>query len=203
MLEELKNGDVIESILPTAVANSTAPFLGIDGLIGHINSAEHPEDLAITPEAQRITPTQRSYVALRVRGFSSAAACRKLSVNQMAALRWSRSEWFDSVCEEEREKWFLSQGIDKKQEIMTPLMGLAVDALRSALSSEDERIRMAAVDKVFETFFDDKRPVGRPKSEKPEPEKVITLSDIQEKSKIKVNELRASHNGHIDIRANA
>lgn len=203
--EELRNGAEVEIAGQTLpVLNSSAPSIGFDALIGHLHTAEHPEDIAVSPEAYKITPTQRTYCALRVRGFSSAAACRKMNINQMAASRWANAGWFDAVCEEERNKWLLSQGIDKRVELMTPLMGLALDALKSSLISEDEKIRMAAVDKVFETFFEsEKRPVGRPPNPKSEIDKVVSLSDIQERSKQKINELRSNHNGHVDIRANA
>lgn len=204
MPDELRNGAEITSSPITAGSENTPVDIGFDQLIGHLHTAEQPEDLAISPEAQRITPQQRSYCALRVRGFSSAAAARQLNINQMAAHRWSQSVWFEVLCEEERNKWLLSSGIDKRQEMMTPLMGLALDTLKGALISEDEKIRMLAVDKIFETFFEaEKRPIGRPRLERPVEEKVINLSDIQERAKQKIQNLGSNSQGTIDIRANA
>lgn len=196
----------IQTISPTEISPTehNSISLGFTALIGHINTAEQPEDLEISPEAQRITPQQRSYVALRVRGFSSAAACRQLNINQMAALRWSNSPWFDAACEEERNKWLVSTGVDKRTELMIPLMGLAVDALKAALVSEDEKIRLAAVDKVFSTFFaEEKRPVGRPPKPKDDGVIPLTLSDIQQRAQDKIQSLKASNPQSIDLRANA
>jgi len=121
----------------------------------------------------------------------------------MAAMRWSNSAWFEVCCEEERNKWLINQGIDKRVELMVPLMPLALDALKSALISPDERIRMAAVDKVFSTFFsEEKRPVGRP----PKPQdnsEPLSLSDIQQRAQDKIQALKASNTQAIDLRANA
>ena len=178
--------------------------LGFTALIGHLNTAEQPEDLVVSPEATKVTPQQRSYVALRVRGFSSAAACRQLNINQMAAHRWSESKWFEVVCEEERNKWLINQGIDKRVELMIPLMPLALDALKAGLISPDERIRMAAVDKVFSTFFaEEKRPVGRPPKPREDSNEPLSLSDIQQRTQDKIQALRASNTQAIDLRANA
>lgn len=197
MLSELPNGELIN------LNPSPDVPLSFDSLIGHVNTAEHPEDLIIQPEVTKLTPQQRSYVALRVRGFSSAAACRHLNLNLMAAHRWSNSAWFESACEEERNKWLISSGVDKRVELMVPLIGLALDALKAGLTSEDERIRLLAVDKVFTTFFgDEKRPVGRPPKVKSD-EAPITLSDIQERSQQRVNQLKSSNQEHVDLRANA
>lgn len=198
MLSESTNGELQE-----LTQDQNVP-ISFSALVGHVSNAEHPEDALIPPEITKLTPQQRSYVALRVRGFSSAAACRQLSLNLMAASRWSNSQWFQAACEEERTKWLLQAGIDKKIELMVPLMGLALDALKAGLTSEDERIRMLAVDKVFATFFgDDKRPVGRPPKDKSGDNAPITLSDIQERSQQRVNLLKATNQDHVDLRANA
>lgn len=198
MLNELPNGELSQDQEPSGVP------ISITSLLGHVSTAEHPEDLTVQPEVTKLTPQQRSYVALRVRGFSSAAACRHLNINLMAAHRWSNSPWFTSACEEERTKWLIQTGIDKRVELMVPLMGLALDALKSGLTSEDERIRMLAVDKVFATFFgDEKRPVGRPPKPKSDDLSPITLSDIQERSQQRVNQLKATNQEHVDLRANA
>jgi hypothetical protein len=122
----------------------------------------------------------------------------------MAAVRWSNSLWFEVVCEEERNKWLINQGIDKRVELMVPLMPLALDALRSALISPDERIRMAAVDKVFATFFsEEKRPVGRPPKPRDDSDEPLSLSDIQQRSYDKIQALKATNPQAIDLRANA
>jgi len=198
MLSELPNGELSGTNLESSVPISFA------ALTGHISNAEHPEDLQVQPEVTKLTPQQRSYVALRVRGFSSAAACRQLNLNLMAAHRWSNSQWFQAACEEERTKWLLQSGIDKRVELMVPLIGKALDALDAALGSEDERIRMLAVDKVFATFFgDEKRPVGRPPKDKGNSDAPITLSDIQERSQQRVSQLKATNQDHVDLRANA
>lgn len=216
MFVESSNGELLTQtqslIEPQEISQNNSPDdsnghnpvrLGFNALIGHLTTAEQPEDLEISPEAHKISPQQRTYVALRVRGFSSAAACRQLNINQMAALRWSNSQWFDVACEEERNKWLINQGIDKRVELMIPLMPLALDALKSALISEDERIRMAAVDKVFNTFFaEEKRPVGRPP--KPKDDSVpMSLSDIQQRTQDKIQALKSTNLQNIDIRANA
>ena len=206
MLDALTNGGALSSPSPTELSPvEPKPIrLGIDGLIGHLTTAEQPEDLEISPEIQKITPQQRSFVALRVRGFSCAAAARQINVNYMAAMRWSNSVWFDSICEEERTKWLVSAGIDKRVELMTPLMGMALDALKAALVSEDERIRMAAVDKVFSTFFaEEKRPVGRPPKPKDDSGAPLSLSDIQQRTQEKIQILKAQNPQNIDLRANA
>jgi hypothetical protein len=212
MFVESSNGELTQLTEPQELSPTNPPKdpnshsevrLGFNGLIGHLTTAEQPEDLEISPEAQRITPQQRSYVALRVRGFSSAAACRQLNINQMAALRWSNSAWFEVACEEERNKWLINQGIDKRVELMIPLMPLALEALKAGLISPDERIRMAAVDKVFNTFFaEEKRPVGRPPKPREDSEP-LNLSDIQQRSADKIQALKNTNIQNIDIRANA
>jgi hypothetical protein len=197
MLSESTSGELLDH-------NPQNVPISLSGLFGHVGSAEHPEDLTVQPEVTKLTPQQRTYVSLRVRGFSSAAACRQLNLNLMAAHRWSNSQWFEAACEEERTKWLIQSGIDKRVELMVPLMGLALDALKSGLTSEDERIRLLAVDKVFATFFgDEKRPVGRPPKPKSDDSDPITLSDIQERSQQRVNLLKATNQDHIDLRANA
>jgi len=213
MFVESSNGEQVTQLTEPQELSLTNPpnssngrsevRLGFNGLIGHLTTAEQPEDLEVSPEAQKITPQQRTYVALRVRGFSSAAACRQLNLNQMAALRWSNSAWFEVACEEERNKWLINQGIDKRVELMIPLMPLALDALKAGLVSADERIRMAAVDKVFSTFFsEEKRPVGRPPKPRDDSEP-LNLSDIQQRSADKIQALKNTNSQNIDIRANA
>lgn len=200
MLSELPTGEPPEN---NQVSPDNVP-ISLTGLLGHVGNAEHPEDNKIQPEMAKLNPQQRSYVALRVRGFSSAAACRQLNLNLMAAHRWSNSQWFQAACEEERTKWLIQSGIDKRVELMVPLMGMALDALKAGLTSEDERIRMLAVDKVFATFFgDEKRPVGRPPKDKSGELAPITLSDIQERSQQRVSQLKATNQEHVDLRANA
>src|SRR4030095_4258208 len=177
---------------------------GFETLIGHVSTAEFPEDEPISQTAHRLTPIQRSFVALRVRGFSSAAACRQLNVNIMAGSRWSNSDWFEPACEEERNKWLISAGVDKKQEIVAPLVGAAMDALKTALASEDEKIRLMAANQVFDMFFDVKKPgPGRPRKEVQEEDSPLDLSDIQQRAKNKITLLNATNDGQIDLRANA
>src|SRR4030095_1210167 len=103
MLSELTMGELTDH-------NPQNVPISISGLFGHVGSAEHPEDLTVQPEVTKLTPQQRTYVSLRVRGFSSAAACRQLNLNLMAAHRWSNSQWFEAACEEERTKWFIHSG---------------------------------------------------------------------------------------------
>jgi hypothetical protein len=143
-----------------------------------------------------------------VRGFTSAAACRKLNLNQLAASRWANSPWFESACEVERIKWLTSQGIDK-QEVIAPLVHPAVQVIRQTLQSEDEKLRFAAANRVIELFFDDpKRPVGRPRSAEELNESanksLVDLSDLQQRAFIKITELRSNQPAaHYDLRANA
>jgi hypothetical protein len=180
--------------------------IGINELIGHVNSAEFPEDLPIQKVAHTLTPQQRTYVALRVRGFSSAAACRKMNINQLAAQRWSHSDWFESACEVERIKWLTSQGIDK-QEVLAPLVNTAVKVLHQTMHSEDEKLRWNAANRVIEIFFEDKKPVGRPRT----PEEIndaadkalMDLSDIQQRANERVNQLKSGTPPSYDLRANA
>lgn len=173
--------------------------------IGHFSSAETLEDNAIDPTQYKITPTQRSLCALLVRGFSLAAACRQLHANYAAAFRWRSQEWFEPVCEEERNKWFLGQGIDKKQEALAPLIGPALLSLQQLLSSEDDKTRLAAANLVFEQFFDSKRPVGRPRHERPEEEVKPDLSDMRilaEQRIAAMNGTIRDQNGHVNVVAN-
>ena len=197
--EELPNSGQLES--PSRI--------GVNELIGHLASAEFPEDREIPKSAHTLTPQQRTYVALRVRGFSNAAACRKLNINQLAAQRWSHSEWFDSACEVERHTWLVSQGIDK-QEVIAPLVPPAIAVMRSTLHSEDEKLRFAAANRVIEIFFEDlmpKRPVGRPRTAEElngaANQALVDLSDLQQKANERVNQLRAIGGSNYDLRANA
>lgn len=182
--------------------------IGIQDLMGHLATAEYPEDQPVLPVAHRITPPQRSYIALRVRGFSSAAACRKLGINQLAALRWTKAEWFEPACEEERIKWLTSTGIDK-QDVIAPLVHDAIQVVHSTLRSEDEKLRFAAANRVIDIFFDEvgKRPVGRPRSAEAindmADKALLDLSEIQQRANEKVNELRANGSPSYDLRANA
>lgn len=174
--------------------------------IGHFATAEKTEDLDFTEESYKVTPQQRSYAALRVRGFSSAAASRQLNVNQMAASRWQNSKWFEPLCEEERNKWFVSSGVDVRKEIMAPLVSKAVDALSDALESEDDKVKILAANTVFDTFFaNDKRPVGRPPNHKPLEEEPLTLNDLINRANSRVNGMTGEiygQNEPISIRAN-
>lgn len=173
--------------------------------IGHLSTAEGPEDYAVDESQVRITPTQRSLCALLVRGFSLAAACRQLHANYAAASRWKQQEWFEPVLEEERQKWFLGQGIDKKQETFAPLVGLALESLREAMKSEDDKVRLAAATLIFEQFFDSKRPVGRPRHMRPEDNTPPDLSDLRVIAEQRVADMNASvrnSNGHVNIVAN-
>jgi hypothetical protein len=176
--------------------------------IGHLSTAETPEDLEYNEILRKVSPQQRTYCALRVRGFSSAAACRQLKINVMAASRWSNSEWFNAVCEEERKKWFEESGIDLRKELMVPLVGKAVDAISETLSSEDYKVRLQAANLVLETFFDTKRPIGRPRllREEETTEPAPDLSDVLGQANQRVillSERISSQSEAVQIRANA
>jgi hypothetical protein len=188
------------------LAESNRPKTSLIDQIGHFSSAENSEDYLFDPSQIKITPTQRSLVALMVRGFSLAAASRKLHVNYGAAFRWKGQPWWEPICEEERIKWLQQEGIDTKQEAFAPLVGTALEAVKEALSSEDDKIRMAAVQMVFDNFFDQKRPVGRPKKHNDNgDEESLSFADIQKLAFDRVANMHSNirdTNGQVNIVAN-
>jgi hypothetical protein len=188
----------------TILAESAKPKTSLLEQIGHFSTAESVEDYSFDASQVAITPTQRSLVALMVRGFSMAAACRKLHCNYAAACRWKTSPWWDAICEEERIKWLQSEGIDSKQEAFAPLVGVALESLKSAMESEDDKVRLAACQIVFEQFFDSRRPVGRPRKPSDTPESPPDLSDLRIIAEQRVVDMTNSirENGHVSVVAN-
>lgn len=198
--------DLYEALRETHQILNPPPKTNFRTQIGHWSTAESSEDYSFNDSQIRITPIQRSFAGLLVRGFSIPAACRELNLNPNTARRWADAEWFEPVCETERQKWFASKTVADKTELFATLMGKAFDALRELLSSEDEKIRLAAVNFVVTQFFGgvEKQPIGRPR--KPEPEVgPPDLGDIQTIAARRISAMRDSVNGssnHIEIRAN-
>ena len=148
----------------------------INALIGHFANAEKPEDFNAPP--LKITPVQRSYAALRVRGFSASYACSKLHQNRTRVTYWEEEEWFQLACEQERSSWLVGAGIDEKQEILVPLVPDTIKAIKNALHSEDENIQLKAAQFVLDNIFgSEKKSVGRPKKQADE-DAMPDLSDI-------------------------
>jgi len=166
-------------------------------LIGHFSFAETPEDL----DAQKnvaILPEQRSYVALRVRGFSSLAASRQLNLNTNAAQRWETEQWFETISEEERRKWLIGAGIDQKQEALIPLVPDTITAIRETLHSEDEKIKLQAAQFVLDNVFGEaRRPVGRPANPRQPEQTSPDLTDIMASAIQRINEARQDSAGNI------
>lgn len=161
----------------------------LKSLIGHFSFAETDEDLDENTIQPSILPEQRSYVALRVRGFSSVAAARMLNLNMLAAQRWELSNWFEAVREEELKKWLVGAGIDQKQEAMFPLFPDAMEAIKETLHSEDPKIKFQAAQFVIDNLFGEaKRPVGRPTKEREESSPDLT--DIMASAIQRINEAR-------------
>jgi hypothetical protein len=178
-----------ESIL----AESAKPKISLLEQIGHFSTAEQAGDLIVDSSQTKITPIQRSIVALCVRGFSLAAACRKLHTNYAAAFRWKNSDWWPVVEEEERSKWLQSEGIDTKHEAFAPLIAPALEAIRMSLLSEDDKVRLTAANLVFDQFFDkEKRPVGRPRKDKEEVDGPPDLSDLRVLAEQRIAEMNAA-----------
>jgi len=166
-------------------------------LVGHFAFAETPEDL----DAQKnvaILPEQRSYVALRVRGFSSLAASRQLNLNTNAAQRWETEPWFETISEEERRRWLIGAGIDQKQEALIPLVPDTIQAIRDTLHSEDEKIKLSAAQFVLDNVFGEaRRPVGRPAGPKNNESTAPDLTDIMASAIQRINEARETSAGNI------
>lgn len=167
-------------------------------LLGHYSFAETPEDLEPSTIAARILPEQRSYVALRVRGFSSAVAARQLNLNRLAAQRWETADWFDEVREEELKKWLVGAGIDQKQEALLPVFPAAISAIKDSLECEDPKIKLAAAQMVLDNIFGEaKRPVGRPANPKDDNNPTPDLTDIMTAAMQRINEARSASDGSI------
>lgn len=148
----------------------------INALIGHFAQAEYPEDFTAPPI--KITPDQRSYAALRVRGFSIVNASAQLRLNRARCQRWENQDWFELACEQERKHWLIGAGIDEKQELLVPLVPDTMRAIKNALSSEDENIQLKAAQFVLDNIFgSDKKGPGRPKKSAEE-DSMPDLSDI-------------------------
>jgi hypothetical protein len=168
-------------------------------LIGHFTHAETDEDLEESTISVAISPEQRSYAALRVRGFSSIAASRQLNLNRLAAQRWETSDWFDTISEEERHKWLVGAGIDQKQEALIPLVPDTLQAIKDTLHSEDESIKLKAAQFVLDNMFgESKNPVGRPVTKRPDTEEVNPdLTEIMASAMLKINQAREQSDGTI------
>ena len=166
-------------------------------LIGHFTYAETDEDLDAATNVA-ILPEQRSYVALRVRGFSSLAAARQLNLNTNAAQRWETTPWFETISEEERRKWLVGAGIDQKQEALIPLVPDTLQAIKDTLHSEDEKIKLSAAQFVLDNLFGEaKRPIGRPANPRNNVEQSPDLTDIMASAIQRINEARETSNGQI------
>lgn len=164
----------------------------IRSLIGHFSYAEKDEDLAEETISINITPEQRSYVALRVRGFSSTFAASKLNLNRLAAQRWETTDWFEDCREEELKKWLVGAGLEQKQEALIPLVPDTLQAIKSTLNSEDEKIKLAAAQLVLDNIFGEaKKAVGRPRKES-EPSDNPDLTDIMATAIQRINEARSA-----------
>jgi hypothetical protein len=160
-------------------------------LIGHFSFAETDEDLDENTIQPTILPEQRSYTALRVRGFSSIAAARMLNLNMLAAQRWELSNWFEAVREEELKKWLVGAGIDQKQEAMFPLFPDAMEAIKDTLHSEDPKIKFQAAQFVIDNLFGEaRRPVGRPRNNDTHSDNSPDLTDIMASAIARINEAR-------------
>src|SRR5215831_19486488 len=166
-------------------------------LVGHFAFAEQSEDLDAAKNVA-ILPEQRSYVALRVRGFSSLAASRQLNLNTNAAQRWETEQWFEIISEEERKKWLVGSGIDQKQEALIPLFPDTMQAIKDTLHSEDEKIKLQAAQFVLDNIFGEaKRPVGRPSAPRNNVEQSPDLTDIMATAIQRINEARTTSEGDI------
>ena len=166
-------------------------------LVGHFAFAETPEDLDATKNVA-ILPEQRSYVALRVRGFSSLAASRQLNLNTNAAQRWETESWFEVIAEEERRRWLQGAGIDQKQEALIPLVPDTIAAIKETLHSEDEKIKLSAAQFVLDNVFGEARkPVGRPATPRNENNTSPDLTDIMASAIQRINEARETSAGNI------
>ena len=166
-------------------------------LVGHFAFAETPEDLDATKNVA-ILPEQRSYAALRVRGFSSLAASRQLNLNTNAAQRWETESWFEVIAEEERRRWLQGAGIDQKQEALIPLVPDTIAAIKETLHSEDEKIKLSAAQFVLDNVFGEvRRPVGRPATPRNENNTSPDLTDIMASAIQRINEARETSAGNI------
>lgn len=167
----------------------------IRSLIGHFSYAEKDEDLAEETISVNVTPEQRSYTALRVRGFSSNFAASKLNLNRLAAQRWETEEWFERTREEELKKWLIGSGLEQKQEALIPLVPDTLQALKDTLNSEDEKIKLQAAQLVLDNIFGEaKKPVGRPRNNNHDNDNP-DLTDIMATAIQRINEARTNSNG--------
>jgi len=168
----------------------------LNALIGHYSFAETDEDLAEETIRPTILPEQRSYVALRVRGFSSLTASQTLNLNRLAAQRWETQPWFEAVREEELKKWLVGAGIDQKQEAMFPLFPDTMEAIKSSLHSEDEKIKLQAAQFVLDNLFGEApKQRGRPPKERDESSPDLT--DVLAAAVQRINDARQLTNGNL------